>query len=157
MRASTLLVLAAITAPAQADVWEGLHGSWRGKGTVRGMAAAIELEFRPALGGRAHHLGFINRMRGDDGKEWVFEAEATYLCASDSTCRGHWYDSRGAILPLTTRIDAEALLVEWGDATTEQGRTRYAPQPDTSLVITDEVMDKSGNWKIFGTTTARRP
>ena len=157
MRASMFVVLMFASMSAQADVWESLHGAWRGEGTVRGMAAAIELEFRPVLDGRAHQLGFINRMRGEDGKEWVFQAEATYLCASDSTCRGHWYDSRGAMLPLTTRIDSGALLVEWGDATTEQGRTRYAPQPDASLAITDEVLDKSGNWKIFGTTTVRRP
>ena len=157
MRIATMLPLILASTSVQADVWDDLHGRWRGEGTVRGMAAAIELEFRPVLEGRAHQLGFRNRMRGEDGKEWLFQSEATYLCAPDATCRGHWYDSRGAILPLTTRIDEGALLVEWGEAATEQGRTRYAPQPDGSLVITDEMLDKSGAWKVFGTTTARRP
>lgn len=157
MRARIWLALLALSAPAQAEVWETLHGAWRGEGTVRGMAAKVELVFAPALQGKAHRLGFVNRMQAVDGKTWHFEAEAIYLCAGDGGCRGHWYDSRGAILPLQARLDAGSLLVEWGDAATERGRTRYAPQPDGSLAITDEVADASGAWKVFGTTTAKRP
>jgi hypothetical protein len=120
------------------------------------MDAAIDLHFRPALEGRAHHLDFRNLLRSADGVEWRFLAEATYLCADDGACRGHWYDSRGLILPLQARFDGTILLVEWGDAATERGRTRYAIQGDGTLAIQDEVQDASGVWNRFGTSTLRR-
>lgn len=156
---SRLAVLALLLLPAQVsaadDLWKRLAGRWQGSGEVSGevsgMSASIELRFRPAFGGRGHHLTFDNRMRGKNDKVWPFAAEALYLCDAQGACRGHWYDSRG--MKATTASDR--LVVEWGDADTERGRTTYRLDGE-GMAITDEVLAKDGVWKVFGQTTATR-
>lgn len=159
MRAGTLgLALLAglgLHDAARAQVWERLAGRWQGTGEVGGMAATPVLAFAPALGGRAHRLSFDNRMRGADGRERPFAAEAVYLCEG-AACRGHWYDTRGAILPLATREEADALVVDWGDAGKERGRTTYRLQDDGVLDVTDEVLGQDGRWKVFGRSRLTR-
>jgi hypothetical protein len=149
------LVLAALAGDASADGWQALDGGWRGDGTVNGMPASIELEFRTALERRGRHLRFRNRMQHAEG-ERVFSAEALYLCGADGACRGHWYDSRGVVLPLTVAVHPQHLVVDWGDEATERGRTTYRVGEDGLLEITDEVRGKDGAWKVFGQTRARR-
>lgn len=159
MRNLAVMLVAALAvgaAPVQADVWDALDGRWAGSGEVRGMAADIALRFRPAFGGRGHHLDFSNRMRGADGKAWHFQAEALYVCDAQGACRGHWYDSRGMVLPLAATATGDTLVVEWGDESSERGRTTYALQADGTLSITDEVLDRDGAWRRFGETTAAR-
>lgn len=152
-----MLVLALSCAgSARAQVWDALHGRWAGGGEVSGMKADVALEFRPALDGRAHHLAFSNRMRAGDGREWPFRAEAFYLCAADGACRGHWYDSRGAVLPLSATARADRLVVEWGGDDTERGRTTYHLAAADRLEITDEVFGKDGEPKVFGRTALAR-
>jgi hypothetical protein len=155
MRTLIALLIALFAAPVHAGIWQDLSGHWRGEGEVSGMAAQIELQFRPALDGRGHHLSFSSRMRAKDGKQWPFAAEAFYLCDARPVCRGNWYDTRGLILPLTAASHADRLLVEWGDARTERGRTTYRLNAQR-LEITDEVLGKDGEWKVFGRTTASR-
>ncbi len=137
------------------NIWTILNGHWKGSGEVSGMTASIALRFRPAFGGRGYHLDFENRMRGQDDKEWVFAAEALYRCDPQGACSGHWYDSRGMVLPLKTTAEKDRLVVEWGDDKTERGRTTYRLDAD-GLRITDEVLAKDGTWKVFGTTFAKR-
>lgn len=138
-----------------ADIWTSLHGRWAGSGEVSDMPAAVELEFRPALDGRGHHLRFSNRMTMRDGKPWLFRAEALYLCTENGSCRGHWYDNRGLVLPLATTAHADRLVVAWGDDTSERGRTTYRLVGER-LEIEDEVRGKDGVWKAFGATRATR-
>jgi hypothetical protein len=149
------LLPAAPLRAGEPDLWQRLHGPWRGEGEVSGMTAEVRLRFRDAIAGRGHHLDFHNRMRGKDGKEWVFVAEALYQCDAAGACRGHWYDSRGMILPVKTASQPDRLVVEWGEAVTERGRTTYHLDGDT-LRITDEVLGKDGVWKVFGTTASMR-
>lgn len=152
---SMLLACALVPAAAQAGVWDALAGRWEGSGEVSGMAAQLTLHFQPALDGQAHRLSFRNRMRAADGKEWPFAAEAFYLCGRETTCRGHWYDTRGTTLPVSTAEQADALVVDWGDASTERGRTTYRVQ-DGELHITDEVRGRDGAWKVFGRSRLAR-
>lgn len=156
MRTLIALILALACGTAQADIWESLAGRWAGSGQVSGMAANIELEFRTALDGRGHHLAFYNRMQAADGKAWPFRAEAFYLCENSGPCHGHWYDTRGMTLPLKTTSHDDHLLVEWGDDSTERGRTTYRIDTDGKLQITDEVRSKEGAWSVFGNTVATR-
>lgn len=156
MRRLLVTILLVLSGQASAEnVWGKLAGHWQGSGEVSGMSASIELQFRPAFGGRGYHLTFDNRMRGKDDKVWPFAAEALYVCDAEGTCRGHWYDSRGMVLPLKATTASDRLVVEWGDAGTERGRTTYRLEGD-GIAITDEVMGKDGAWKVFGETTANR-
>ncbi|HJR72437.1 MAG TPA: hypothetical protein VJ806_02210 [Luteimonas sp.] len=156
MRAAVAGFLMLACGTARADIWESLAGRWTGSGEVSGMAAKVELEFRDALGRRGRHLSFSNDMRGADGKVWPFRAEAFYLCEKSGACSGHWYDTRGMTLPLKTSSQKDRLMVEWGDESTERGRTTYRIDPDGKLRITDEVRGKDGVWKVFGKTVATR-
>lgn len=155
MPALALLAGLGVHGAAHAQVWERLAGHWQGTGEVSGMAATLTLAFAPALGGRAHRLSFDNRMRGADGREWPFAAEAVYLCDGEAACKGHWYDTRGTILPLATREEADALVVDWGDAASERGRTTYRLDAD-ALEVTDEVLGKDGRWTVFGRSRLAR-
>jgi hypothetical protein len=153
-RVLLLAVLALAAGVAHADAWGRLYGSWSGRGTVSGMAAEVELEFRRTLDGLGRHLRFENRMTAEDGKLWVFRAEALYLCDATGACRGHWYDSRGMVLPLTVVSHDDRIVVDWGDATTERGRTSYRLAADGRLEITDDVLGKDGEWRPFGRVDA---
>jgi hypothetical protein len=120
------------------------------------MAAVVEFEFRETLDGRGRHLSFVNRMTTKDGKEWMFRAEAFHLCDEAGVCRGHWYDSRGMVLPLSVVSHDDRVVVDWGDGPTERGRTTYLATLDCRLEVTDEVLATDGGWKVFGVTTSRR-
>ena len=150
-----MLAVGMVEAARGASVWESLAGRWQGTGQVSGMDATLALTFAPALEGSAHRLSFSNRMRAADGREWPFAAEAVYLCHDAPPCRGHWYDTRGMILPLRATPQSDALAVEWGDAATERGRITYRLEADT-LHITDEVLGKDGQWKVFGRSRLQR-
>jgi len=153
---AAILALVLSAGGAKADAWDQLYGRWTGTGEVNGMAAEVELEFHRTLDGHGRHLRFANRMiAAKDGKEWLFRAEALYLCDESGDCRGHWYDSRGAVLPLVVASHDDRVVVEWGDMTTERGRTTYRVTEGSSLEITDEVLSKDGGWKVFGRTIAR--
>lgn len=146
----------AASSGAQADVWADLLGHWQGNGQVRGMPAQIDLTFRTTLDGRGRHLAFANTMRTPEGKDWRFLAEALYQCDAAGACRGHWYDSRGMVLPLVTSAESDRVVVEWGDAASERGRTTYIVLAPESLAIRDEVLGADGVWKVFGETTVQR-
>ena len=152
---ATALMLAAAS-DARADVWADLFGRWQGGGEVRGMPAQIDLTFRSALDGRGRHLRFANTMRSLEGQDWRFLAEALYQCDPAGACRGHWYDSRGMVLPLVVRAEPASLVVEWGDAATERGRTTYTLQSPTVLAVRDEVLGADGAWVAFGETRLER-
>ena len=157
MRALAVGALLLAAAPgAQADAWAGLLGHWQGSGEVRGMPARIDLTFRNTLDGRGRHLAFDNTMRTPEGTDWRFLAEALYQCDAAGACRGHWYDSRGMVLPLVTHAESDRVIVEWGDAASERGRTTYIVQSPESLAIRDEVLGADGLWTVFGETTAQR-
>lgn len=151
MMRAILIIAALLIAPAleAEDGWPRLYGHWTGSGRVSGMPSTVMLEFRPALGGRGHHLRFQNRMTMPSGQTWTFNAEALYLCG-DGPCRGHWYDNRGAMLPVTAGAADRCVTVDWGDAATERGRTRYCVDDQGRMEVVDEVSDAEGRLKPFG-------
>lgn len=156
LRGGAFVLLALLAGAAQADAWDRLYGRWTGRGEVSGMAADVGLEFRRTLDGQGRHLSFANRMTGKDGKVWLFRAEALYLCDAVGSCRGHWYDNRGMVLPLTVVTREDRVVVDWGEEATERGRTTYRLMGDGQVEIIDEVLDKSGAWRQFGRIEAER-
>lgn len=153
--------LALATAAAGGDprqstaLLERLHGEWRGVGEVRRMAADMQMRWEPVLDGQFHRLSMENRMTGPDGKAWHFKATGYYRVGDDGAIAGTWFDSRGVSLPLTGRVEGDALVVDWGTAEIERGRSTYRLAGD-SLEVTDEVYGKDGHLAVFGRTRLTR-
>ncbi|MGH8251091.1 MAG: hypothetical protein ACREVI_10430 [Steroidobacteraceae bacterium] len=133
-----------------------LAGSWQGTGTVNGMAADMRMTWEPALDGQFQQLTLDNRMTAADGKEWHFKAQAFYRIGDDGSITGNWFDSRGISLPLRGKVDGNNLLtIDWGGESTERGRSSYRVSREV-LVVTDEVLTKEGDFRVFGRTTLKR-
>lgn len=145
---------AAADAPATAAFLGRLAGDWQGTGEVRRMAADMRMRWEPVLDGRFHRLTMENRMSGD-GRSWRFEAQAFYRVREDGTIDGTWFDSRGITLPLTGRVDGDAMTIDWGTAEIERGRSTYRLAAD-ALEVTDEVYGKDGTPGVFGRTRLTR-
>jgi hypothetical protein len=140
----------------RADAWDKLYGQWVGHGEVNGMRAEVVFQFFNTLDGRGRQLRFENTMTAKDGSHSYFRADAYYMCDDRArNCRGHWYDSRGVVLPLTVATRDDRIIVNWGGEATERGRTTYLSTPDCCLKVIDEVRTKDGTWKVFGRTTSR--
>jgi hypothetical protein len=142
---------------AQRDGVDRLAGHRQGTGDVSGMQATLALSFAPVLEGKAVP-SFLQQPHARCRWQGVAVRGGSELFLSrrrDATCRGHWYDTRGMILPLVATAQVDALAVEWGDATTERGRTTYRLDADT-LHVTDEVRDKEGQWKVFRRSRLQR-
>lgn len=142
--------------PAVPGFLQRIEGVWRGAGEVRGMAADMRMRWEPALDGKFHRLAMQNRMTGQDGAEWRFEAEGFYRVLKDGSVIGQWFDSRGISLPLAGRADGDSMTIDWGVETSpERGRSTYRLVADT-LEVTDEVYGKEGNLVVFGRTRLTR-
>lgn len=132
-----------------------LAGTWQGAGEVRQMAADMRMRWEPVLEGQFHRLSMENRMTGQDGQSWHFKAEAYYRVRTDGSIEGTWFDSRGISLPLTGRVEGDAMTIDWGTPDIERGRSTYRLTAET-LEVTDEVYAKDGALAIFGRTTLAR-
>ena len=68
--------------------------------------------------------------------------------------KGHWFDSRGQMLPLALEMDKKTLKVLWGDENTEQGKTIYMIV-GKKMAVEDYVM-KNGEYSAFGKAEYKR-
>lgn len=156
------LVLLATAAAATADearargFFAALAGEWRGDGEVLGMASTQHARWEPALDSAFFRFVFDNHMTAADGKQSRFRAEAFYRVGKDGAVTGTWLDSRGMTLPLTGAVDdSGALVMQWGSAESEQGRSTYRLDGD-ALEVFDEVLSPEGDWRVFGHTRLAR-
>jgi hypothetical protein len=151
-----IVLTSTYAAELRADAWDRLYGQWAGHGEVNGMQAEVVFQFSRTLDGRGRQLRFENTMTGNDGAKSIFRADAYYMCDDAArTCKGHWYDSRGVMLPVTVATQDDRLVVDWGDEATERGRTTYLVTPDCHLKVTDEVQGKDETLRVFGRTVSR--
>ncbi|HWN07187.1 MAG TPA: hypothetical protein VNO53_08490 [Steroidobacteraceae bacterium] len=141
--------------PAAAAFLGRLAGAWQGTGAVRQMAADMRMRWEPVLDGEFHRLSMENRMTGQDGQTWHFKADAYYRVRNDGTIAGTWFDSRGISLPLSGRVEGDAMTIDWGTPDIERGRSTYRLTAD-ALEVTDEVYTKDGALAVFGRTRLTR-
>ena len=142
------LALLGAAAPAQepAGALDWLHGRWSGAGTVQGAPSEATLEVAPALAGRFVELRYAFVTSGE--RPVRFEGRGFYR-ADGAAWRGRWFDSTGAIRPLTGTVAGTTLTTQWGDPATEQGRTTYRLAAAGTLQVTDEVLRRDGRWLVF--------
>lgn len=157
----TLLLALAVSAtqtplpPAMA----GLLGDWRGTGVVTGRASEMTMTWSRDVGDAFVHLRFRNAMAQDGGRPaQVFEARGYYRAASAIAVdgKGTWVDSRGVIFPIAFTLTADTLTSDWGDASTERGRTVYRLTPSGTLEVIDFVRLPDGQYREFGRSELRR-
>lgn len=131
-------------AAARAGETGWLHGRWSGEGTVHGAPSRASLTVSPVLEGRFVELSYRFLTSGE--RPFAFEGRGLY---SSSDWRGQWFDSTGATHRLTGASRPGELVSEWGDASTEQGRSAYRLGEDGALEVTDHVLRRDGRWHVF--------
>jgi ketosteroid isomerase-like protein len=142
------IAIAAATANA-GDIFTRFEGEWRGAGKVNGMDSTLTMKWEPALGGRFWKLSFRNEMRSPQGV-FPFEGTAMYQQSKDRKITGSWFDSRGVKFGITSIVDGDALVSEWGSPETEAGKTVYKLTSADSMEVVDSVKGKDGAYKEFG-------
>jgi hypothetical protein len=86
-----------------------------------------------------------------DGQSWHFKAHGYYHLRTDDTIDGTWFATRGLALPLTGRIDGDAMTIDWGIPDVERGRSTYRLSAD-ALEVVDQAYTKDGALTVFGRT-----
>ncbi len=135
-----------------------LIGDWQGNGTVTGRASAVTMTWSTDLEGTFVHLRFRNAMAPGAGRPAeAFEGRGYYrVTGTGGTGVGTWIDSRGVILPLSVAVTPDSLTTEWGQESTERGRTVYRLSAADTVEILDFVRGPDGQFREFGRTTLTR-
>jgi len=144
------LLFGIIAGPAAAQgggALDWLAGSWRGAGTMMGNASEATLSVRPALGGRFLEFSY---------RAGPFEGRAFYSPASEGRWQARWFDNRGITFPIAATVAGRQLTSEWGDASTERGRTLYRLADDGRLHLTDSVLRPDGQYRDFASHVLAR-
>jgi hypothetical protein len=129
---------------------DGLHGTWRGPGSVMNRAIVMEQTFTPALLGRFTEQR-MRHLASDTATRPMFEGRAMYRAAGAAqpdSVSGQWFDARGITFTLAATCAGDVLSSQWMGAT-ERGRTVYALSADT-LVVIDSVFPPSAPAREFG-------
>ena len=152
-RSALALLLCLLTAPSTAGQplasLDWMLGSWSGHGAIHGRSSAARLELRPALGGKFLELSY--RLSADGSPPFSFEGRAFYraVVGRGSEWRADWFDSRGMAWPIAAKSGDRTLTADWGNETSERGRTVYRLLADGRLEAVDTVRQADGRWSEF--------
>jgi hypothetical protein len=133
--------------PATVVSLEKLTGDWRGSGKLRDAAMSIALSWQPAVGAAFHRLEIA--LTSPATSQQAFSGHAYYRRTLDGLS-AQWFDSTGNRYPVQARIDGPCLRAEWGSSEGPPGRSSYCLDGDAALQVKDEILDRSGEWRVFG-------
>lgn len=136
---------------AQKTFADRAPGNWEGSGTLFGMEARFSMIWEKTLNDKFLKLTFQNRFMDKNNNVRVMDAQGFY---NTETGKGHWFDSRGQMLPLALEMDKKTLKVLWGDENTEQGKTIYMIV-GKKMAVEDYVV-KNGEYSAFGKAEYKR-
>jgi len=131
---------------------EIIIGSWNGTGTLFGQKATFSMKWENELNAKFIKLTFENRFKDKSGMERVMKANAYYHMAQN---KGHWFDSRGVMLPLILEVTEHSMTVLWGNENSEKGKTIYSITDEKNLIVQDSVF-KDNAYQPFGEAKYRR-
>jgi len=137
------------TVCAQDNFSDKILGQWEAKGKSFGLPSETTMIWERALSGKFVRLIYRIVMHPDQGTDQIFEGEAMYKNSGVNSFTATWFDSQGAIHPITATHDESTLISLWGTPnTTSQGKTIYTLKEGT-LEVEDFIMTKDGEWKQF--------
>jgi len=168
MIAALYLSLSSIISPVQAvenkqenpQSTKWLYGHWTGSGQLFGKAVQMTLNICPIAKDRGFALSYnvLTPMEeaGKDGNSVIFSGHADYLPVAGSKWRGRWIGSNGIDHDLEATFTKEHFAVIWQNLKVETGQTNYKLLPDGKLSVTDQVIGKSGEWRVFAVGSYKR-
>ena len=145
----TLTFLLLVTVPLSqvfADKRFPMQGNWAAPCLFFGNEAQCHLEWRSGQHDSLLEMTYTVSTTGDEPRA-LFNGKST-LKRDAETFRGYWSASNGAMHPVFARLDGAQLESHWGDASTEQGRSRYQLTASGQLHVTDWVLTDEG-WRLF--------
>lgn len=151
-----LFFLLFIVLSAQAQSRQGFAdavlGVWEGGGTLFKQMATFNMEWETKLNDKFIKLTFKNSFKAASGVETTMSANAYYHLEQR---KGHWFDSRGMMLPLKLDINGQTMTVLWGDESTERGKTIYSVIDKEHINVQDFVF-RDNLYLLFGEANYKR-
>ena len=124
-----------------------IMGQWEGEGYLFGTEANFSMNWEQVLDQKFTKLTFRNQFKDKSGVDRVMKATGFYDVKNK---KGHWFDSRGVMLPLVLEISDNSLTVFWGDdSSTEKGKTIYT-QIEKDKINVEDFYFREGSYIAFG-------
>ncbi len=134
-----------------------LNGYWHTEGKAFGHKADIIMEWKPVLEGAFYQISYkiTNKLPSQNNLQ-VFSGIGYYKAIDSTHFEGTWFDSQGAIHPLSASCDDSSLTTLWGKPETQLGKTIYRFVSVDSVEITDFIMKKDSTWREFSRNIVNR-
>ena len=135
-----------------AGLTDVILGSWKGNGILFGQDAHFSMTWATDLNGKFLTLTFQNGFTDKSGTERIMNARAYYQLGQG---KGYWFDSRGVMQPLTFEVEGSSLIVNWGEASNETGKTIYTVINHEEMSVQDFVYNNESEYQ-FGEARYKR-
>ena len=146
-----ILLIVLLFTSAKAQTPDSFLGKWAGSGTLYNTAATFSMEWERVLNEQFYRLTFTNAL---DNGAFSMNAHGYYKMKGDSIT-GQWFDTRGVSFPVTGVVKDQTMIIHWGTADFEQGRTEYALLASGKMEVIDFVL-RNGEYAQFGKATYQR-
>lgn len=123
---------------APTEYLETLHGEWTGEAKLMANPVHTTLRWTSVLSGKFTRLELEHRAGGAEGAV-IFAGHSYVANTPGPKTSGTWFDSSGTVRPQAVRVDDGALIVDWGTAETEEGRSVYKLVEGDNLQVEDWV------------------
>lgn len=148
---AALMMSAPSLAQACADRDHGLLpdflGEWQSDGDAFGQPAQSRMTWSSVMEGCFHQLDYVIETNPGTEEAWTFRGRGTHYIV-EGDVEGHWIDNNGDLHDLRGSATDTELLVYWGEATDQLGRSRYALTEDGAIQVTDWILNDTG-WQQF--------
>ncbi|WP_421785242.1 hypothetical protein [Hyphobacterium sp.] len=129
-------------------------GDWQSDGEAFGQPAQSRMKWTSIMDGCFHQLDYRIETNPGSEESWTFLGRGTHYFV-DGDIEGHWIDNNGDLHDLRGSASDTELLVYWGEATGQLGRSRYALTEDGAIQVTDWVLTDEG-WRQFNNNRFER-
>ncbi len=149
----SLVLLTAGCASARAeptDPFQGFAGNWAGQGQFQGAPSEVNAHFAPLFDGGAWSLDIRFSVPGRTPMR--FQGRGGYVLRDGAPVGGTWVDSFANAYEITPRLEAGALVVDWGVT----GRRFYSLLANGNLRIEDMIQAPDGQWRTFSLVELQR-